>query len=96
METLVVPYRKGDLALARRYEAQLTRARGLLTVPLDLPLLRAAAHIRATARVKTPDAIQLAAALGASCSAFVTNDRALPSIGGLRVVQLREHLDEPF
>jgi hypothetical protein len=42
--------------------------------------------------VKTPDAIQLAAALGARCTAFVTNDRELPATPGLRILQLRDYL----
>ena len=70
LETLVIPYRTGDLALAERYEALLARSRGLRLVDLDRPLLRAAAQLRATAGLKTPDALQIAAALarGAGCS----------------------------
>jgi len=92
LETLVVPYRAGDAALAERYEALLSRSRGLRLVELDRPLLRAAAHLRAALPVKAPDAIQLAAALGARCTAFVTNDRDLPTVPGLRVLQLRNYL----
>lgn len=88
LETLVVPYRAGDLSLAERYEALLTRGRGLRLIDLDRALLRAAAQLRAATGVRTPDALQLAAALGARCSAFLTNDRALPAIPGLRVLQL--------
>jgi len=46
--------------------------------------------LRALHRVRTPDALQLAAAMSERCSAFVTNDRALPAIEGLRVIQLEE------
>lgn len=91
-EVLVVPYRAGDLALAERYEALLTRSRGLRLVELDRGQLRAAAQLRALYRVRTPDALQLAAALSHNCAAFLTNDRALPELPGIRVVQLREHL----
>lgn len=91
-EVLVVPYRAGDLALAERYEALLTRSRGLRLVELDRGQLRAAAQLRALYRVRTPDALQLAAALSHNCAAFLTNDRALPKLPGIRVVQLREHL----
>lgn len=90
LEVLVVPYRVGDVALAERYEALLSRSRGLRLVELDRGQLRAAAQLRAVARVRTPDALQLAAALTHGCSAFVTNDRALPVIPGLRVVQLSD------
>jgi predicted nucleic acid-binding protein len=91
LETLVVPYRAGDAALAERYEALLTRSRGLRLVELDRSILRAAAQLRAVARVATPDALQLAAALSARCTAYLTNDRALPRVPGLRVLQLRDY-----
>ncbi|HEX2723365.1 MAG TPA: hypothetical protein VHM24_10625 [Gemmatimonadaceae bacterium] len=37
-----------------------------------------------------PDALQLAAALTSECTTFVTNDRKLPRIKGLHIVQLTE------
>jgi predicted nucleic acid-binding protein len=92
LEVLVVPYRAGDLALAERYEALLTRSRGLHLVELDRDQLRAAAQLRARYRVRTPDALQLAAALSHGCGVFLTNDRELPEISGIRIVQLREYL----
>jgi len=91
LETLVVPYRAGGTALAERYEALLSRSRGLRLVDLDRPLRRTAAPLRAVLSVKTPDAIQLAAALGARCTSFVTNDRDLPPVPGLRILQLRDY-----
>jgi predicted nucleic acid-binding protein len=87
-EVLVVPYRARNLALAERYEALLTQSRGLRLIDLSLDLLRAAAQLRAAASIKTPDALQLAAALATGCRTFVTNDRRLPAIPGLRVIQL--------
>jgi predicted nucleic acid-binding protein len=91
MEVLVVPYRAGNWMLAERYEALLTRSRGVRLVDLSRDHLRAAAHLRATTSVKTPDALQLAAALSARCRTFITNDRRLPPIAGLRVVELSSY-----
>ncbi|MGH7860240.1 MAG: type II toxin-antitoxin system VapC family toxin [Candidatus Binatia bacterium] len=88
LETLVVPYRAGDDALAARYETLLTRSRGLRVVEIDRECLRRAARLRAVHRVRTPDAIQLAAALARGSRSFVTNDRDLPVIPGIEVVQL--------
>lgn len=88
LETLVVPYRAGNVQLAAQYEALLARGRGLRLVDLDRPLLRAAAHLRARYRLRTPDALQIAAALAGGCTAFVTNDRRLPEIPGLRILDL--------
>lgn len=90
LEVMVVPFRVGDAALAARYEALLTRSRGLHLVDIDRDQLRAAAQLRARCGVRTPDALQLAAALQERCSAFVTNDRRLPTLPGLRIVQLDE------
>jgi predicted nucleic acid-binding protein len=88
LEVLVVPFRAGDRRLADRYEALLTRSRGVQLVDATRDQIRAAAQLRAATGVRTPDALQLVAALGFGCTAFVTNDRRLPVIPGLRVVQL--------
>lgn len=88
LEVLVVPYRRADADLAQRYEALLTRSRGLLFREIDRPLLRAAARLRAATGMKTPDALQVAAALGGRCSVFLTNDRRIPDSVGLQVLQL--------
>ena len=92
LEVLVVPYRTGNFSLADRYEALLTRSRGLRLIDIDRPLLRGAAQLRAAFDLKSPDAIQIAAALVAQCSAFLTNDRRIPSVPGLRVFQLKNYL----
>jgi len=91
LEVLVVPYRAGHRALADRYEALLTRSRGIRTVEIGRPQLRAAAQLRAATGVKTPDALQLVAAIGGGCTAFLTNDRRLPPIPGLRVLDLSSY-----
>ena len=92
LETLVLPLRSGNREVADRYEAFLTRSRGLRLIPADLGLLRVAAHVRAIARIKTPDALQVASALVAGCSVFVTNDHRLPPLPGLRVLQVEDYL----
>lgn len=88
LETLVVPYRVGNRELAAKYEAILTNGRGLTLAMIDLPVVRLAAEIRASTSVRTADAVHLATALLAGCTAFLTNDRRLPAFGGLQVLQL--------
>ena len=92
-EVLIVPYRAGNLPLADRYQALLTRSRGVRLVDLDRDQLRSAAQIRALSGMRAPDALQVAAALTHRCRTFVTDDRRLPTIPGLRVVQLSELLE---
>jgi predicted nucleic acid-binding protein len=88
LEVLVVPYRSGDHLLAGRYEALLTQSRGVRVAEISRDHLRAAAQLRAATGVKTPDSLQLVAALEAGCKAFLTNDRDLPTVPSLRVLQL--------
>jgi predicted nucleic acid-binding protein len=89
---LVVPYRAGNAPLADRYESLLTRSRGVQLVDVSRDHLKAAAQLRAATGVKTPDALQIAAALAARCATFVTNDRRLPRVPGLRVIELRSYV----
>ena len=92
LEVLVVPYRPGNRFLADRYEALLTRSRGIRVVDVTRDQLRAAAQLRAVTAVKTPDALQLVAALGAGCGTFLTNDRRLPMVPGLQIRQLASYV----
>jgi predicted nucleic acid-binding protein len=91
LEVLVVPYRSGDHLLAARYEALLTQSRGVRVAEILRDHLRAAAQLRAATGVKTPDSLQLVAALAAGCATFLTNDRDLPTIRGLRLLQLASY-----
>jgi predicted nucleic acid-binding protein len=61
-------------------------------VDVDAALLRAGAQLRALTGMRTPDALQVAAALRARSTAYVTNDRRLPDVPGLRVLQLRDYV----
>ncbi len=94
LEVLVVPYRAGNAAIAERYEKLLTHSRGVRLVGVDALQLRAAAHLRSRFNVRTPDALQLAAAISTGCNTFVTNDRRLPAVIGLNIVQLNDLSDE--
>lgn len=92
LEVLVVPYRSGDHLLAAHYEAILTRSRGVKVADISRDHLRAAAQLRAATGVKTPDSLQLVAALTTKCGTFVTNDRALPTMPGMRILQLSSYI----
>ena len=59
LEVLVVPLRARNRSLADRYEALLTRSRGIRLVDMTRDQLRAAAQLRATTGFKTPDALQV-------------------------------------
>jgi predicted nucleic acid-binding protein len=90
LEVLVVPFRSGNFALAGSYQDFLQRSGGLSLVAIDRVNLRNAANLRARYGIKTADSLQLAAALSAQCTSFITNDRKLPEIAGLKVIQLSD------
>lgn len=90
LEVLVIPLRSNNVALAAQYETLLTRSRGIRLIDVTRAQLRSAAQLRASAGLRTPDALQLSAVLEAGCRTFVTNDRRLPAIAGLRIVRLAD------
>lgn len=91
LETLVIPIRMKDILLANQYEQLISESSGLKLLFLDRDLLRQAAILRATLSIKTPDALQIAAALRENCRTFVTNDRRLPKIPNLQILQLSDY-----
>lgn len=91
METLVVPLRNSDTSLVTAYE-QLLLTRGIQIMPITQSILKDAARLRATTNLKTPDALHAATAFAASCTMFLTNDRAFRNVSGLAVTVLSEVL----
>lgn len=95
LEVLVIPFRFANATLIEQYETLLTRSEGLRLIDLDRDFLRSVAQIRAVTRAKTPDAIQLAAAVAAGCRVFLTNDHRIPALPGLRRLLLEDYLPKP-
>ncbi len=91
LETLVQPFRFGNAPLAGQYEAFLTRSYGLRLEHVTIAVLRAAAQLRAAHNIKTPDAIHIATALIANCPVYLTNDRDLPLIPGIKILQVKDY-----
>ena len=89
-EVLVQPLLRGDSRLITEYHDLLLNSRNLLTLSVDSRVAESAAHFRARYRIRMPDALQIAAALGAGCEAFLTNDTALRRVTELRVLVLDE------
>lgn len=88
IEVLTQPLRHGDVALVRRYEALLLEDPGLATLDLSVAAAREAARLRAAYNLRTPDAAQLATAIAAGASHFLTNDARLTRVTELRVLVL--------
>lgn len=81
-ELLVQPIRKGDAFMREQYSALLSRSTPWLHVPLvSRSVLVGAAEIRARSKMKLPDAIHAASAIGTGCSHILTADG---DFGGLQ------------
>ena len=83
-EVLTGPLQSGDEALAKRYRAVLESWQ---CVELDVSIAESAARLRASLRLKLPDAVQAASALAINAAALVTYDRDFSRIGALRVIR---------
>jgi predicted nucleic acid-binding protein len=77
LELLVQPYRDQQEELAQKIFALTSTYPKLEWVPLTMNLADRAAELRARYRLSTPDAIQLATAIGHKAMRFYGNDRGL-------------------
>lgn len=90
-ETLVGPLRRSDAVLLRDYETALLGT-DFRMLPITQLVLREAAQLRATTRLRTPDALHAATALLAGCKLFITNDAGFRSVAGLSLLILDDLL----
>lgn len=74
LECLVRPMRRGDNAMVDRTRKTLARFR---QIEIPVGAFRLATHLRAIHGMKTADALHVAAASIADCSALWTSDRRL-------------------
>lgn len=91
LECRVLPMREGDSVLLALYERFFTRP-DVTRIPLSREVFDYATTLRARHRIKTPDALHIAAAIVAGCEEFWTNDRDLEKAaeGRLKVVAIND------
>lgn len=77
LELLVQPYRDQKEELAHKIFALASSYPRIEWVPVTINLADRAAELRARYRLTTPDAIQLATAIGHKATKFYGNDRSL-------------------
>jgi predicted nucleic acid-binding protein len=87
LEVLVHPLRSNNRELATEYRDILLNSR-LMTLEVSNTVAEQAAQLRATHNIRTPDAIQISAALHAGATHFFTNDIRLPEIPGIQILSL--------
>lgn len=91
METLILPLKNGNKTLEQAYERALLGTE-LRLLPITQTILRRAAQLRATTKLKTPDALHAATALETGCVLFVSNDAGFRGVAGLPLVILDDLL----
>jgi predicted nucleic acid-binding protein len=82
-EVLTGPLQSKDEALTRRYRAIMESWQ---VIDLDSGIAENAARLRASLRLKLPDAVQAASALAIDADALVTHDRDFSRLKSLRVI----------
>ena len=87
LEVLVHPLRSNNKGLAAEYRDILLNSR-LITLEVSNAIAEQAARLRAVHNIRTPDAIQLSAALNAGATHFFTNDIRLPEIPSIQILSL--------
>ena len=91
LEALVGPLKSGNAALARLFEQALLGT-SMRLLPINRPILLTAARLRATTKLKTPDALHAATAQDAGCALLVTNDATFRGLGTVPTVILDDLL----
>lgn len=82
-EVLTGPLLAGDEALAERYRSVLT---SWYVIELTAEIAVSAARLRASLKLKLPDAVQAASAIAVNADALVTHDRDFSRLNVLRVL----------
>ncbi len=87
LEVLVHPFRNNNDTLAAEYRDILLHSK-VITSEVSAPIAETAAQLRSRHNIRTPDAIQIAAAMHAGATHFLTNDARLPDIPSLEILIL--------
>jgi predicted nucleic acid-binding protein len=91
IEACVHPQRQGRLDLVQAYERSLVHSQQVRMLPVDATLARRAMTLRAQYDIRVPDALQIAAALEAGATLFVTNDQQLRKVQEIGVLLLDDY-----
>ena len=89
-EVLTQPVKQGQIPLKEQYRDLLLHSANFYTLPVNAEVAGYAADLRAQYGLRTPDALQIAAAKTANCQVFLTNDKALKRVEAVRVFVLNE------
>lgn len=91
-EILVKPLQPGHDQDVVRYSERLCQNASLEIVDITRAIAMRAAALRATHRIRLPDAFQIATALERGASHFLTNDAGLKRVGAISVLVLEDYV----
>jgi len=89
-EALIKPLQNQDLQQEEIYKQAICNRASLAVIPISSEILIEAAKLRASIKLKMPDAIHAATARLNQCSSFITNDKNFEKIPGISVILLSE------
>lgn len=93
LECLINPTQKKDVDLLRLYENFFNHP-GLIITEINQNIITTAINIRATTKLKTPDAIQAASALSlGEKHIFLSNDKIFQHVVGLHFNNIAAYLE---
>ena len=95
-ECLVKPFADKNIPAIEIYISLLGEQPSLPVIPISRMILLSAARLRAETRLKLPDAIHVATAKWAGCTAFITNDRRVREGSGVPVILWDELSETDF
>lgn len=87
-ELLVKPLKDNNARAVQAVKDLFTKDTRIELLPHTKSAFIAAAHLRATYKIKLPDALHIATAIENDIEVFLTNDREIPSIPEITVLQL--------
>jgi len=91
-ELLVLPYREGNEQRADGFYALLSTYTNLDWIAPNLEIADLAARIRASHRLRTPDALQAATATHSQSTGLITNDAVFERVEGFETLVLDQLL----
>jgi predicted nucleic acid-binding protein len=89
-EVLTQPLRTKQHDIVQAYRDILLHSPNMKLAIIDAAIAERAAALRALHNLKTPDALQVAAAIHTGCDALLTNDSDLERVQSIRVLILDE------
>ena len=93
LEVLVMPLKTNNFDLVEKYKSILCESDTFEIWNMDVEIAEKAAELRAKYRLKTPDAIQIAAAICRFSDYFLTNDKQLKMVSEINVLILDELIE---